>query len=449
MSSSAYQVEHSERLASATTTTINLITGGLGSGILSLPWAIAGASIVSAIVLGAFVLLLNAWTIMLLIRAGDAHQRFDLGSLLGMLPGQMGVYAKHVCNACIWLTLFLTLVGYFIVVEDALTYVVPSESTPEVFEHRWLWGVGAAVLLVPLCFLNMKYLVFTSTLSVLVNVYLFGYLVYQLEQLEWQPQSQACMFGLSSGTFTCFSVMMFSIIIQMCVLPMYEQLEDRSPAKFQKCVLAAFLFLFVFTMLFGACAYMIYGVETQSNVLKNFESHWAADVARIGMCLVVLGVYPIILAPMIAPVRVWEQDRAIGQSDFYRKIDDMRQPGYIDSLLSGTQTDEKPTCGLWSTVTTLVVLSCSMVLSFFISDLGFMSAINGAISVTMFVAFCPTMVGLYLVHSPTILRRVLLYGLFFFGIGMSAAGFIFTDNNAASLAANCVVPLSTPAESPL
>jgi hypothetical protein len=33
---------------------------------------------------------------------------------------------------------------------------------------------------------------------------------------------------------------MFSVIIQMCVLPMYEELDGRSPAKFQKIVTISF-----------------------------------------------------------------------------------------------------------------------------------------------------------------------------------------------------------------
>jgi hypothetical protein len=57
--------------ASFEATTINIITGGLGAGILSLPWAVAGSSIINGLILNALVLGLNSWTIMLLIHAGE------------------------------------------------------------------------------------------------------------------------------------------------------------------------------------------------------------------------------------------------------------------------------------------------------------------------------------------------------------------------------------------
>jgi len=332
-------------------------------------------------------------------------------------------------------------VGYFIVVEDAVTYVVPDDTSPAFLDYRSTWGGAIALILVPLCFLDMKYLSFTSTLSVLVNIYIFGYLLYQFQQFNWEPQDSSCLLGLTSGTFTFFSVLMFSIIIQMCVLPMYQQLEDRTPAKFQSCVVVAFVFLFVFTMMFGACAYMIFGTSTLSNILKNFPRNFPADVARVGMCLVVLGVFPIMLSPMVAPIRTWELEKASRQPFHYRKLEDT-QPGseMMHSVGSFREPTTKPS-RMWSTLMTLVVVFASMGVSFFISDLGLMNVINGAISVTMFVAFCPTMVGLHLGSPPSNLRRVLLYGLFIFGLGMSAAGFVFTDNNAAALVSNCMIPL--------
>jgi amino acid permease len=52
---------------------------------------------------------------------------------------------------------------------------------------------------------------------------------------------------------------MFSVIIQMCVLPMYEELEERSPQAFQKIVNISFAFLFLFMSLFSTVGYLLYG----------------------------------------------------------------------------------------------------------------------------------------------------------------------------------------------
>jgi amino acid permease len=223
---------------------------------------------------------------------------------------------------------------------------------------------------------------------------------------------------------------------------MYEQLENRTPERFQMCVVVAFGFLFVFTMLFGAAAYMIFGTDTLSNILKNFPRNWPADVARVGMCLVVLGVYPIMLSPMVAPIRTWESEKAAKQPFHYRKFEDQEAGGeqMLQSVSSIKELAPKAS-RFWSTTMTIAILALSMGVSFLISDLGLMNVINGAISVTMFVAFCPTMVGLHLGEPPTTTRRTMLYALFLFGLGMSAAGFVFTDNNAPGLTKNCMIPL--------
>merc|ERR1719331_1741045 len=94
---------------------VNLITCGLGTGVFTLPWSTAGASILPALVIVALVLALNAWTISILVEAAERHQTFGLGSLLARLPGRLGQIGQYLCNAVLWLSMFLCLVGYIIV----------------------------------------------------------------------------------------------------------------------------------------------------------------------------------------------------------------------------------------------------------------------------------------------------------------------------------------------
>jgi amino acid permease len=157
--------------ASFRATTINIITGGLGAGILSLPWAVAGASIINSVLLNALVLGLNSWTIMLLIHAAEKYQKvgqrgcspqnkltstpspeFDLGSLLEMLPRNMAKHAKLACNVAVWFSMFLCLVGYIIVIEDAMMNVLPVDTSIS----REAVGAIFGLVLIPVCFLPMR-----------------------------------------------------------------------------------------------------------------------------------------------------------------------------------------------------------------------------------------------------------------------------------------------------
>jgi hypothetical protein len=78
--------------------TLNLIAVGLGTGLLSMPWGTAGASILVAIALNAVVLSLTAWTLRIIIEAGEKYQKFDLGSLLECIPGSVGfiMYSRQI-----------------------------------------------------------------------------------------------------------------------------------------------------------------------------------------------------------------------------------------------------------------------------------------------------------------------------------------------------------------
>jgi amino acid permease len=165
---------------------------------------------------------------------------------------------------------------------------------------------------------------------------------------------------------------MFSVIIQMCVLPMYEELQDRSPAKFQKIVNISFSFLFVFTSIFASLAYMLYGSQTQSNVLLNFPDIPGASLAQAGMVVVILGVYPIMVSPMIAPIAAYEAKKAShlntpafnairgGQSPFPRRPSRPQRPRRV-----------------YSTGATVAIVLAAGGASFFLTDLGEINVING------------------------------------------------------------------------
>lgn len=111
------------------------------------------------------VLVLNALSNIILVVAAERLQVFDLGGVLGHLPGPWGRSLRLFFDASIWFSVGLTLVGYLVVVADALE----SWHLPKTYGL----ALGAAVAL-PLSFLEPKYLAFSSSLSVGANVYLVG-----------------------------------------------------------------------------------------------------------------------------------------------------------------------------------------------------------------------------------------------------------------------------------
>jgi hypothetical protein len=72
-----------------------------------------------------------------------------------MLPGNLGKYGKISCNFAVWFSMFLCLVGYMIVVEDAISNVLPAKALE--YMTRPIIGSLFSLLLIPVCFLPMRY----------------------------------------------------------------------------------------------------------------------------------------------------------------------------------------------------------------------------------------------------------------------------------------------------
>lgn len=297
------QVESDSPKATSLQITFNLITCGLGTGVFTLPWSTAGASILPALVIVAAVLALNAWTISILVEAAERHQTFDLGSLLARLPGRIGQVAQYVCNIVLWLSMFLCLVGYIIVMVDCVETYLAVAPGGERHPHRMFFVAAASAAVLPLCFLDQRRLAFTSFLALAANANILAFLLASVAtEEEAGVRPPLCFFGLAPGCVAMVSAMMQVVVIQMCVLPMYKELENRSPAKFNNIVLVSFSGLLFICWGFAIAGYATYGQDVSSNVLRNLPgSHWG-HVSRLAAAVAVAGVFPIVLNSMVAPL---------------------------------------------------------------------------------------------------------------------------------------------------
>jgi len=372
---------------------INMLTAGLGTSILAFPWGVAGASVVSGIFLVVFILVVNMWTIGIVVRAGEEHQSFDLGTLLMKLPGRMGSTLQMTSNGLVWLTLWLTLLSYVITVQNNMILVMPGGAA----QNRVLWAVLTASVAYPLSYVPQKYLSFTSSVSVAVIIFLFGVLIQTLAS-ESEPQHNVCGFGTGPGVVTYFSVLMNSVIIQMCVLPMYAELKDRTPAKFNLIVNTAFGTLILLFCAFATVGYMAFGNDVDSMITDNLKKGPLGSVVHVGISLVILCTFPIFVIPMVAPVAAFEGKE-----------------------------------GIWCHVARAVICASVMVAAFFVTQFGMILAINGALCVGFFIGLLPGLVGLYLTPGKGAGWRVLMWTLIVFALAGSVLGFIFTDNEVKQL----------------
>jgi amino acid permease len=376
-----------EGKASFTTTVVNITTATLGSGILSLPWAAQGSSAVVVLLVTAAVLVFNAWAAGLLVDAAESTGVMDLGALLGKC---VGPFAERACNFSIWVCMFAVLVSYLIIIAGGTARLVgPGDVLLEAGSGgRALFLAVVSLVLTPICFVPSSRLAFSSTLAVVVNVYLF--LLVFGEGVS-APRS-TCVVGVGMGAITFVSTLGTAVVIQMCLLPLYADMENPSPKKFRRAVNVAFAAVGFLFVAFAVIADVAYGNEIESNVLLNIKSGGWGVVAQIGMIAVMLGVYPLMLMPMVAPLG----RRGLGT-------------GVVIALV-------------WATAV-------------FVTDLGVLNVYNGAFSCFCYSTLCPVLVGLSDPRRP----RVLLGAVFVIGVGVSLLGAVVDPSNHAK-ELHCVWP---------
>mmetsp|Transcript_76653 Transcript_76653/g.165854 ORF Transcript_76653/g.165854 Transcript_76653/m.165854 type:complete len:430 (-) Transcript_76653:509-1798(-) len=402
--------------------TTNLITAGLGAGILSLPWSLAGASVGVGVALIAVGLLVNGWTLMILVEAAEEVQQFDLGALVARLPYRwLGSFMQAFMNVAVWISNFGTLIGEMIIVADAALDVMAFNGLDSewLLGRRYFWVALSSACVLPLCYLDQQRLACSSTLSILVNIYVFGLIVAQFaapgavgaEPLEPPAAEQLCFLGLTKGAVTMFSAMTQSVAIQMCVLPMYKDMDRRSPARFRKALNISFGFIFILFTCFAVTAVMAVGPGVSSNVLLDLPSSHLSNVGRLGMLAVSASIYPFMVTPMVEPLEAWAGE--------------------------GLKADKIVKVAKGAIVAAVMVAGC------FVHSLGLMNVLNGALAVGVFVALAPSLVGSMLLKRPgSTAHQASMILLLFFGAVMMGIGLVYVDNYVSELTPEtCVIGL--------
>jgi len=280
------------------------------------------------------------------------------------------------------------LVSYTNIMGGALATAMGNGPVPGI-----LHCVIVSAVMLPLCFCNQEYLKFSSMVTVIVTIYIFMLMTAQ----EKKPHG-ICLVGMGKGFLSMVSVMMQAIVIQMCVLPIYKEMRDPTPKKFNRSVQISFTSLLVIFAAFSVVGYITYGPGVDSDILNSLGSDAWGKSGRIAGGLCVVGGYPIFAQSMVAPI--WNSKSS------------MRLPLY--------------------TVAMVVTVAIPMTISFFIHDLGLLNVIGGAISSIAFVAFIPPVVGYFLLER-TCARVVAYVLLFVMGLTFGILSFFFQDNYEATV----------------
>mmetsp|Transcript_89272 Transcript_89272/g.139744 ORF Transcript_89272/g.139744 Transcript_89272/m.139744 type:complete len:332 (-) Transcript_89272:45-1040(-) len=327
--------------------------------------------------------------------------------------------------------MMLSLISYLIAIHDSAIIFVKDSWLAQ--GRLPLVGL-AALLVLPLCFLPQKYLSPTSLVATLANVNLFALLAALLvgHGSDGSLPSETCIFGVARGGVTMISAMMQCIIIQMCVLPMYEVLENRSPQKFRRVLAVAFGALIVIFCGFSIMAYLVFGPTVESNVLINLPRNAWADVSQVSVILVVAAVYPIMLLPMLAPIKSLDMHWFLGGTENERRLtsddEDVRE-----SIVNAAIFRRK----CFVVAVTVAIVGISFIGAYLIESLGFINVVDGSLCVGVFTSLAPGLVGLWLLDRCSRVWNIKMAALLFVGTVAFIVGLALTDNYRDELHRSC------------
>lgn len=218
-----------------------------------------------------------------------------------------------------------------------------------------------------------KYLALTSSISVLINVFVvfavaLNFVLYYRKQPtalaanEWTAKGDICLVGVSSGSIAMVSGTLMAAAIQSCIPPMYEEMAQRSPEKFNSALKVSMVLQWFLFAAFCSLGYFTYGDNVEGNLLKNLAAtgQWYVWVVQIGMVFVLITVYPLMLNPMVA--------------------------GFKNPF--------------WRMCIVLSIIVVSTISALFLEDLDMVNNLSGATSAFFFVALFPAVVAIRLLYKP-------------------------------------------------
>lgn len=409
--------ETNKQNVSALASGINVFMSCLGAGILSLPWNLAGSSLIVGCVIMFFGFIFTVFTTNIIICAAEKYNTFDLGQLCSHLPIHIRIYAIYISNVLVWLTSLGCLISYEITAADAMSGIFPSIE-------RVYWVLGSGVLALSLCLVPPNFLSFTSSISIFINFYLFVLVVLDFNEAMRdlsKRNTEICLLGFDRGAITFLSGFAASSTVQCVCLPIYRDLDNKNPILFRKIMTYALSILLILFCVFCACAYIAYDlVRVKEDMLDLLPNKLEGNIARSGMMIVVICVYPFVLEPMVTP--------------FFQSETSTTD---VKVVTVAEQKIELPLLK-FRVVITIAITAIATIISTFVEKLGVINVINGALCLFFYMGIAPGFVGLYLLESSSFSWKLSMYLMMIAAFILSIIALIFTDNYASELTKTCL-----------
>ncbi|XP_019747375.1 sodium-coupled neutral amino acid symporter 2 [Hippocampus comes] len=351
-----YETEYIQGNASFGMSVFNLGNAIMGSGILGLSYAMANTGIALFVILLVAVAIFSLYSVHLLLKTaneGGALVYEQLGYKAFGMPGKLAASCSITMQNIGAMSSYLYIVKY----ELPIVIQAFTGSNGEWYTNGdYLVVLVSLFIILPLSLLrNLGYLGYTSGLSLLCMVFFLIVVIIKKFQIPCplpdinavnetlsKPNttvspsnySDACTpkyFVFNSQTVYAVPILTFAFVCHPAILPMYEELKDRSQRRMQGVANVSFLAMFVMYLLAALFGYLTFNVHVESELLHTYSKFYKSDVILLIVRLAVLTAVTLTVPVVLFPIRT-----SINQFLCASKFSWVRHTIITVGLLAGT-----------------------------------------------------------------------------------------------------------------
>ncbi|XP_034019121.1 sodium-coupled neutral amino acid transporter 2 [Thalassophryne amazonica] len=361
-----YETEYHQGSSSFGMSVFNLGNAIMGSGILGLSYAMANTGIALFVILLVAVAIFSLYSVHLLLKTaneGGALVYEQLGYKAFGMPGKLAA------SCSITVQNIGAMSSYLYIVKYELPIVIQAfmgTSNGEWYTNGdYLMVLVTVVIILPLSLLrNLGYLGYTSGLSLLCMVFFLIVVIIKKFQIPCPlPRLSAhnetlskynitlshlnstavdysedtCApkyFVFNSQTIYAVPIVTFAFVCHPAILPMYEELKDRSRRKMQSVANVSFLAMFIMYLLAALFGYLTFNVHVEHELLHTYSRVYTFDAVLLIVRLAVLTAVTLTVPVMLFPIRTSVNQLIWASKEFSW----VRHTFVTIALLAGTAT---------------------------------------------------------------------------------------------------------------
>ncbi|XP_017340501.1 sodium-coupled neutral amino acid symporter 2 [Ictalurus punctatus] len=325
-----YEVEYHPGTASFGMSVFNLGNAIMGSGILGLSYAMANTGIALFVILLIAVSIFSLYSVHLLLKTAN-----EGGSMVYEQLGQkaFGLPGKLAASCSITMQNFGAMSSYLYIVKYELPIVIKAFiDNEEVWYSNgdYLVLLVTLIIILPLSLLkNLGYLGYTSGFSLLCMVFFLIVVIYkkfqipcpltndflnmtvngtlaQLNATIIDYSEDSCKpkyFVFNSQTVYAVPILTFAFVCHPAILPMYEELKDRSRKRMQGVANVSFLSMFIMYFLAALFGYLTFHDMVEPELLHTYSRLFKFDVVLLIVRLAVLTAVTLTVPVVLFPIR--------------------------------------------------------------------------------------------------------------------------------------------------